>query len=207
MLFRSTESEAFVGQTFGIAVSTNLYRALQLAQGMTAAAIAADTTFDPALAPNITSAQYTSIIAQGGAYQTDWSPLLGAAGSGKKVVLARRTDTSGTQASSNMFFLKNPCANGVFGQLIPATVADSTPTFVVTENSSTGNVKSALTAANTAGDFAIGVVSGENDWRVETSVSSAQYRFIKLDGISPETNSLQGTQTVTGAVEIGRAHV
>jgi len=185
-----TESEAFVDQTFGVVVSTNLYRALQTAQGINTAT---DPDFDPLNAPNITSAQYTSIASQGGAYQIDWSPILGAPGNGKRIVLARRVDTSGSQAASNIHFLRNPCAGGFFNaNLNPATVADSTSTFVVTEGSGTGNVKVALTTANNAGDFAIGVVSAENDWRIETSAGSAQYRFVKLDGVHPEAGSRQG---------------
>jgi len=196
-----TESQANVGQVFGLAVSTNLYRELQVAQGIyasVAAANAADAAFDPVNAPNITSAQYVSMAAQGSGYQTDWSPILGAAGTGKAVNVARRVATSGTQASSNAFFLKNPC-NGdpaVQGALQPAKIADSVPgAFVVTEGSSTGNVKTNLTSANTAGQFAIGVVSLENDWRVETSATNNQYRFVKVDGVHPETGSWDGVTT------------
>lgn len=193
-----TESQANVGQVFGLAVSTNLYRELQAAQGMSAAAIAADTAFDPALAPNITSAQYVSMAAVSSGYQTDWSPILGAAGAGKAVNVARRVNTSGTQASSNAFFLKNPC-NGdpsVAGALAPAKIADSVPgAFVVTEGSGTGNVKTTLTSANTAGEFAIGVVSLENDWRVETGTTNNQYRFVKVDGVHPEAGSWDGAAT------------
>lgn len=181
-----TESQANVGQVFGVAVSTNLYRALQTAQGL--ADVDAN-TFDPAKAPNITSAQYTSIIAQGSGYQTDWSPILGAAGVGKKVVLARRVGTSGTQASSNAFFLRAPCSGSpsVGGALVPAGVADSVAgSFEVIENSGTSDVKVALTNANTAGNFAIGVMSLENDWRAETNNARRQYRFVKVDGVHPE---------------------
>lgn len=193
-----TEAQANVGQVFGLAVSTNLYRELQVAQGIyasVAAANAADAAFDPVNAPNITSAQYISMAAQGSGYQTDWSPILGAAGTGKAVNVARRVNTSGTQASSNAFFMKKPC-NGdasVGGALAPAAIADSVPgNLVVTEGSGTGNVKVTLTSANTAGEFAIGVVSLENDWRVETSTANNQYRFVKVDGVHPETGSWDG---------------
>lgn len=196
-----TESQANVGQVFGLAVSTNLYRELQVAQGIyasVAAANAADVSFDPVNAPNITSAQYVSMAASGSGYQTDWSPILGAAGAGKAVNVARRVATSGTQASSNAFFMKNPC-NGdpsILGALIPAKAIDSVPgAYIVTEGSGTGNVKVALTSANTAGEFAIGVVSLENDWRVETSSTNNQYRFIKVDGVHPETGSWDGVTT------------
>jgi hypothetical protein len=186
-----TEGDANVTQTFGVVVTPKLYRALQAAQGMSAAAIAADTTYDPALAPNITSAQYASIAQFGGGYQTDWSPLLGAAGTGKNVYLARRTATSGTQASSNAFFLENPCASGApGGNLPPAKLADSTATFIVSEGSGTGNVKTTMTSINTAAsgqNFAIGIVSAENNWRTEAAANEG-YRFVKLDGVHPEGN-------------------
>lgn len=187
-----TEGQAYIGQVFGVVVSTPLYRALQTTQGVSASAISSDTTFDPAIAPNITSAQYVSIAAQGGAYQTDWSPILGSVGTGHKVILARRVDTSGTQASSNAFFLKNPCASGVAANLNPAVAANSTSTFEVFEGSGTGNVKTRITtAANSTGtdNFAVGVVSLENNWRTEAA-ANAGYRFVKLDGNHPETGDV-----------------
>jgi hypothetical protein len=187
---KGTEGAANVGQVFGVVVSTPLYRALQAAQGL---ADVNATTYDPAVAPNITSAQYVSIIASGGAYQTDWSPILGAAGAGKKMVLARRVATSGTQASSNAFFLKNPCAGGLSASLAPAVAADSNPNFEVFEGSSTGNVKTRIsTATSSAGsdNFAIGVMSTENDWRTEPTSATSGYRFIKVDGVHPEAGDV-----------------
>jgi hypothetical protein len=184
-----TEFEALIGQAFGVAVNTSLYRALQTAQGIN---VAADPNFAPENAPNITSAQYASIVSAGGGYQTDWSPIVGAAGAGKKIVLARRVVTSGTQGSSNIHFLKNPCSNSEGGALSPATAIDSTPSFQVIENSGTGNVKEALTTAQGNGDFAIGIMSMENDWRVETRPTRQEYRFVKLDGVHPEAGSQQG---------------
>ena len=190
------ETDAYVGQAFGVVVSTNLYRALQLAQGIVLPAVgqpnAGDTLFDPALAPNITKSQYASIITQsaGSPYQTDWSSILGAAGVGKKVVLHRRVATSGTQASSNVFFLANNCTAAVAGALPPAGAGDTIANqFEVFENSGTGNVKSGITAANTAGNFAIGVVSVENDWRIDSAANNG-YRFIKIDGTHPEAGDV-----------------
>ncbi len=192
-----TEGEANVNQTFGVAVTPVLYRQLQVAQGIYASvanANASDVSYDPVNAPNITRAQYTSIAQLNGGYQTDWEPLLGAAGIGKNVHLARRVATSGTQASSNAFFLANPCSSGAPGGNLPPAqnnivtlVNHSTPTFIVTEGSGTGNVKVTLTNANTAGNFAIGVVSAENDWRTENAANGG-YRFVKLDGVHPEGN-------------------
>lgn len=200
---KGTEGSANVGQAFGVVVSRPLYRAMQVAQGIAANTDALDPNFDPANAPNITSAQYTSIISQGGTFQTDWSPIVGAAGTGKKVIVARRVQTSGTQASSNAFFLKNPCASGVAGSLFPATAADSTPTFEVFEGSGTGNVKTRVTTAtNSAGadNFAIGVVSAENDWRVESATGGQNgYRFVKVDGVHPEAGDTANARATATA--------
>lgn len=186
-----SEGDAYVNQTFGVAVTPLLYRELQAAQGIyadVATANTSDPSYDPANAPNITSSQYASIAQLNGGYQTDWSPLLGAAGAGKNVYLARRVATSGTQASSNAFFLRSPCASGApGGNLFPAKLADSTATFIVSEGSSTGNVKVSMTNANNAGNFAIGVVSAENNWRTENAANGG-YRFVKLDGVHPEAN-------------------
>ena len=202
---KGTEGDANVTQVFGVAVSVPLYRALQAAQGL--ADINA-TTFDPAVAPNINKAQYVAIAAQGGAYQLDWAPIVGAAGAGKKVILARRVATSGTQASSNSFFLAKPCADGLLAGLAPAVTTDSGPTFEVFEGSGTGNVKTRLTtASNNAGtdNFAIGVMSVENDWRADAAASSG-YRFVKVNGVHPEAgDTVNGrATTISGAYEFAK---
>lgn len=186
-----TQSSALVGQVFGVAVSTPLYRELQVAQGIyadIATADASDAGFDPVNAPNITSAQYAAIAASGGGYQADWSPLLpNSANNTKPIHLMRRVATSGTQASSNAFFMKNPCANGNnAGQLFPATQAESTTSFVVTEDSSSSTLKSNMSAKGAAGDFAIGVLSLENN------LSTLNAKYLKLDGVHPEVNDPQG---------------
>lgn len=199
-----TEVEANVGQTFGVAVTIPLYRALQVAQGIyasTAAANAADAGFSPANAPNISSAQYTSIIAQFSGYQSDWSPLVGDAGAGKTVYLERRVASSGSQASSNAYFLKNPCSAA---GLEPARAADSSGSFVVTEHSGSGNVKTALTTRGTSNQFAIGVLSMENNWRGE-SAANAGYRYLKLDGVHPEAGTVDvNANGIADGVEFAR---
>ncbi|WP_334108141.1 hypothetical protein [Methylobacillus sp.] len=193
-----TEAEAYVGQTFGVAVSLPLYRAMQAAQGLTQ-------NDDPANAPNISSAQYTSIIAQFSGYQTDWESILGSAGAGKAIYLERRVNTSGTQASSNAHFLKNPCSSGASANLAPAGAGDSIPgSFVVTEHSGSGNVKSALTTHGTNGRYAIGVLSMENNWRVDSS-SNNGYRYLKLDNVHPEAGTFDGNGNGTAdGIEFAR---
>ncbi len=114
--------------------------------------------------PNLPSQRYTTIANKDSIGGVDGS-LFGAA-VGSKVNLARRAITSGTQSASNLRFLNKPCATGVAGgALNPARVADSfhaRQPLVVTEQSSTGGVKTGLTTATNAGEFGLGVVSMEN---------------------------------------------
>lgn len=179
---KGTETEVGVGQVFGLAVSIPLYRALQAQQGL---ADPDASTFDPANAPNINAAQYTSLITPGGT-QT-WDVLL--PGNTNTVKIARRVDTSGSQSSSNVYFLKNPCSRGVNQTLPPSDSTNSATGYEVVLHSGSGNVKTALTtasnAANAADQFAIGVLSVENNWRTD-SASSSGYRYVKLDGVHPE---------------------
>ena len=184
------EANANVGQVFGIATSTALYRAMQVAQGIyasVAAANAADPDYLPANAPSISRAQYASIVSGTAADAGLLVP-----GSTAALSLARRVPTSGTQASSNATFLRNPC-NGdpsILGALAPVGAADSTPTLIITEGSGTGNAKTALSTTG----FAIGVLSLENNWRTDTS--SNGYRYIKLDNVHPEAPVAGSGQTV-----------
>lgn len=177
-----TEAPALIGQVFGVAVSTPLYRAMQVDQGI----LVSDPSFDPANAPNITSAQYAAIAQSGGGYQGNWSLLLpnaSAADKAKTIYLMRRVPTSGSQASSNAFFLKNPCSSGATaGQLFPAKAAESTASFVVTEDSSSSTLKANMGVHGAAGNFAIGVLSLENNLAADGLAA----RYLKLDGVHPE---------------------
>ena len=179
-----TETTGFAGQAFGVVVTEALYTAMQAYQKTTgelpASCVAGDFTTG-SCQPNISKAQYVSIVSQSGGYHTDWSPIVGAAGAGKAVNLCRRVSTSGTQASSDLFFLNSPCGATAInaGALAVATAADGDGVnFIVSEGSGTGNVKTCLTTANAAGNFAIGVVSMEN-------VAAAGWKFVKLNGVSP----------------------
>lgn len=192
------EAPALIGQVFGVAVSTPLYRAMQVEQGIyadLATANANDASFDPANAPNITSAQYAAIAQSGGGYQADWSLLLpnaSAADQVKPIYLMRRVSTSGTQASSNAFFMKNPCANGTNGGLlVPASANESTASFVVTEDSSSSTLKANMGVHGTNGDFAIGVLSLENNLAGDGLAA----RYLKLDGVHPELGDAKARAT------------
>lgn len=194
-------------QSFGVAVSPALYAALQTAQGLTNDATAANQ-------PSITRASYASLVSKGGkidslasflsanATVSGYTPPAGA------LVLARRDDLSGTQAVSNMFFVNGQCggngkaavaksldekvskAGGLMGGLaIRQDVAGQTSDDIsgqldVQNNSTTGDVRNAFTAA---GAYAIGVVgtgSGANQGGNATTGG----HFVKIDGISPNAN-------------------
>lgn len=191
---RGVEADANVGQVFGVAVSIPLYRAMQAAQGLSDVN---STTFDPANAPNLTKTQYVSIISTGGVANGDWTAILG--NNPGNVRLERRVNTSGSQASSNAFFLANPCATGANAQLIPAANAtDTTANYIVTENSGSGNVKTRISTASTAGaaspdGYAIGVLSLENNWRTDSTGSNG-YRFVKIDGVHPEAGDTENAR-------------
>lgn len=140
----------------------------------------------------------------------------GITGPGNNLVkLCRRVATSGTQAASNLFFLNNPsspagklAAAGGFTQTAAANgnVVGATK-FWWWANSGTGDVLDCLGNANngtgpdnTAASipaalngaasvgrhYALGVVSAENDWRTQTNVLRQNFRFLKIDGNSPE---------------------
>lgn len=178
---RGVQSDVGAGQVFGVAASVPLYRAMQAAQGKVQ-------NDDPVNAPSITKSQYVALAASGGAMNGDWTPLLG--NNPGKVRIQRRVDTSGTQASSNAYFLQNPCSTAIGASLLPATPGDNIPgAYEVTLNSGSGNVKSALTSATnnpTATErYAIGVLSLENNWRLDPA-ASAGYRFLAIEGVHPE---------------------
>jgi hypothetical protein len=202
------ESNIYVNQAFGLAVTIPLYRALQVSQGkLTQAQVdggVTDTLFSQDLAPNITKDQYTAIARQNGPYAQSWATLLpNYTGSDRssKVQIVRRTALSGTQAASNAYFMDNPCKGTA--AFTPGGSGNSTGNLAIYEKSSTGNVKNSLTyigggktennsvtAGTDTNKFAIGVMSLENNWRKETSSSSNGYRFVKLDGVHPESGDV-----------------
>lgn len=187
----------FGGQSFGVVVTDELYKKLQtkqIADGLLPnTCVVGD--FTPGLCqPSISKNQYTSITSNSAsfaAYQTDWTPILGLAlGAGKSVNVCRRTQTSGTQASSEMYFLATPCtANNspTFGALTANGVGDSNaPSYTVSEASSTGAAITCLNNHNNAtggfgpdDTYAIGVIS------LEKVPGADKYKFVKLDGVSP----------------------
>ena len=176
-------------QAFGVAVSRDLYAALQTKQGLTAAGCTAD-TLTPACQPTVSRAQYASIAsATFNSAKSNINSLFGVPAG--KLTLCRRVSTSGTQAASNQFFLNNLTGNGPNAGLeAPADQATYGPgavaTFEVKEGSGTSNARDCLNATG----YGIGVLSLEN-----VPAASAGYRFVKLNRVEgfDAANSSQAT--------------
>lgn len=192
---------ASFGQVFGVAVSNDLYTALQAAQGLAGCGVDSIT---PACQPNITKAQYTTIVSDAfNTAKTNVNAVLGVGAEGDLLTVCRRVSTSGTQASSNQFFL-NSFVGGdgaAGGALSPATAADfgiansGLPSFDVQEGSGTGNARTCLSGAG----FRLGVLSLENAPDLTTRSGGARadrkWRFVKINGVHAYEPAVNSTAT------------
>jgi hypothetical protein len=156
-------------QGFGVAVNPALYAALQ----------AQNTAEGKALGfggqPSIRRADYASLVSIEGNIKTA-ADLLNDPADTTPIVVCRRADTSGTQASSNIFFLNNVSGlAGYGGALNPEKDPVGDVTYVL--GSGTGDAINCLNS--TAGGYRIGVVSLEN-----VQPASA-WKFVAIDGASP----------------------
>jgi hypothetical protein len=188
-------------QGFGVIVNPALYTKLiakNIAEGKLDAGCAtsevvggATDVITFACQPTITKAEYSGIIS--GSISSS-AELLADTAETTKLVLARRVDSSGTQATSHLFFgglsgynVKTPLVDGYLDVLNTADAKAGTlvvnPGFEVSVNSTTGDV---ITAVSTATDYRIGVVSLENTYNLSKSASKLKGAlFVKIDGASP----------------------
>jgi len=174
-------------QGFGIAVNPNAYLALQkqnVADGLLPATCIGSAAL-PDCQPSIRKADYASLISAEGNIK-DSDSLFNSAVAAGEVTVCRRVDTSGTQATSNTFFLNNVCGNiGYQGAYNPLGATDSAPgTLVYNEGSGTGNAKTCL---NNAAGYRLGVLSLEN-----TPTGTDTWKFVKIDGVSPNYTAAGG---------------
>ncbi len=164
-------------QTFGVAVNNNLYVALQNAQNTTGV-------------PSVSIGQVQSLVNAGGlsGASQSWGYLLNGNGDASQINIARRTVGSGTQAAAQLLF-------SPFKELplaasdSDATAPDNSATIFVTESGSTGGVKDALNAADSAGfgNYALGWIGYENKPAAATATKPADtWKFVNLDGVSPD---------------------
>ena len=206
-------SPAGLGQTFGIAVSSNLYTALfnaQLAKGMIPAACTVTST-DASCTPSIAKAEMSSVMSGSNFVKNSGTAIFnGVAAS--KVTYCRRPVVSGTQTGAQIYFLSNPTATGSLGGALtviggdvpdmtaPAKFALSTQgaKVEISTGSGTGDaIKCLNQATNTNGAgaqaatgttaFRVGILSAENN-----PGASDTWRFVRLSEV-PVTNPTGAT--------------
>ena len=169
---------------FSPAVSLNLYRELQAAQGLTADDAEANV-------PNITRGQLARIF-NGEAFTWDeFTTDTGAAFlPGEDVIVCRRGQDSGTQASFAAFVLNERCNGSVTTFVGPDDAAclaggcdweaSRINDFIFAADGS-GDVRACLDAHDANGTYAIGVLS------TNTTIRSPDrdFRFVGIDGAAP----------------------
>jgi len=205
------KTQALALQGFGVAVNINLYKALQkrdIAAGRLPSNCqdnVAQTAAGAECRPNLSSLDYASLVSEGGV--TTAAKWLGDATDLNKIALHRRVASSGTQAASNIYFLRTNCQGygkdisnalvtnevlkNVSVNLAGAPVKISfggamTPrgegTFgdlTVVPQGETGGVRSEIQKDTTG--YSIGVVSLEN---TESKIGN-NGRFVRLNGADP----------------------
>jgi len=174
-------------QGFAIAVNNNFYNALQTAQKTAGKLSTACSTgeYTEACQPNVSRAQYASLASKSGNLKSSGAFIPGDA---TFLTLARRDQMSGTQASSEMFFMGSKCANPAALSAMRPSDADGYVSMGVTENAQTANVEDQLTAAT---GYSIGVISLSKG-------ASTTYKFVKMDGSSPNFTR-NGTSPLSSA--------
>jgi hypothetical protein len=207
-------------QAFGLIVNNAFYKALRdrdIARGYLPASCDSEaylgtTAVTSACRPTMSRHEYASLIATDGA--KDLTFLLGSSGSSAKLVVDRRYGGSGTQASSNIYFLNNPCSGRGFsstttrapdglglnidktdkvvintygGGLIPRS-GTAAPTNAAVTGTAYGNISVVEWTSGTDLAGTNGVAS-TNDFHIGVRNVAADdatgWKWIKLDGVDP----------------------
>lgn len=169
---------------FGLAISNELYTALQTDQGLAAN-----------VRPVVSKAVIASMLSNTYNPELGWAPLFRNAANinGKtQVNICRRVNGSGTQTSANRFWLEYGAneasltpADNANNSFFPNDFNNALPNadlLMVYEGSTTGNVRDCLAKANDNGAFAIGHVSLEN-------APTAKWKFAAIDGAEPSRDN------------------
>lgn len=202
----------FAGQGFGVMVSESLYNAMmakQKAEGRLPADCAAGDFTAGKCQPSISKAEYAAVVDAGNFSYVANGALTGDAG---VVNLCRRVETSGTQASSNVYFLNNACGNAspTFGFKSPKTVDlfsgtavafsssngdavtgnydDFGGAFGLFEGSGTGDARNCVirrNGGNNPNNVADALGSYAIGWISLENAPAAGWKYLKLDGVSP----------------------
>jgi hypothetical protein len=163
-------------QTFGIAVNSVLYTALQSAQSLSGTQV-----------PSIPTSFIQSLVNFGGVANSSdksWGYLLGNTNLGQ-INICRRTAGSGTQAGANLLF--SPFQEVPLGAgASDATAVGNTGIQFISEGGSTGAVKTCLNNADLSTDadvYAIGYIGFENKQNLDSTKGTVDtWKFVKLDG-------------------------
>jgi hypothetical protein len=196
---------------FGVAVSKSLYTELQKKQGILAADSscahnAAHTSYKAACQPNLTTLQVATLLSKDGNI-TNLAQLVGVTGDEATALnanilhIARRDEASGTQATSQMFFNGSGCDKSVYtaetskARKMPAV--QPTTGLNVTEYATSSGVTSALGHAT---NHVIGIIplstlapqtnTGSANFYKTDGTIDKNYRFIKLNGVSPDLSDV-----------------
>jgi hypothetical protein len=163
---------------FGLAVTQALYDQLQADQGLAVG-----------VRPTVPQAAVGQILRSGFlANPIAWTTILpnsAAALQSRQVNICRRVDGSGTQAGANRFFLEYPYNSG--SSMVPLGNLDSTAVglgntagrLYVQDNSTSGDVRNCLIAAQAASTYAIGHLS------LESAENAGNWRFVRIGGQVP----------------------
>jgi hypothetical protein len=211
-------------QGFGVIVSPALYTALIAKEvaaghlplsclGSETVGVGLSDTLHALCQPNLPNADYTGLIT---GRVTSANAFLVTTGDTHRIVLARRTDDSGTQAVSNIFFANQAgtapkpvnrgsdaapdvLAGNPGNPALPKTYGD----LSVYEKTSTADVIAAVSGV-AAGSYGIGVVSLENRYSTVHANSDLQGAlYVKLGGISPNLSDVAGTLDVDALARAG----
>ena len=170
-----TDVKVGSSQGFGVIVSPALHALLVIEQGTAT--------------PSLSKSQYASLMTQTQGFWKTLLPKGTTTHATLPLTLDRRSLSSGTQASAELFFLENPCAKGAVGGSATATAGsaagqsfvDGSDTLIVKQASSSDAV---LADAASATDYVIGVVSLEN------AEPASSWKFVAIDGVHPGSTSV-----------------
>ena len=207
-----TSVGGFAGQGFGLMVSEALYTALQNQQKADGrlATTCSGFTAGPCQ-PSISKAEYAA-IAQDGVFSYVFNAAL-TGSTDKPINLCRRVETSGTQATSNIQFLNNACANtatsggvrspkkvdfvnsttavafsSAAGDNVTGNWDDNGGAFGVFEGSGTGDARNCVIRRNSGknpNDVADTLGNFAIGWISLENAPASGWKYVKLDGTSP----------------------
>ncbi len=199
---------AGVGILFGVPVSRNFYRALQEAQGIDTVTDCPNTdavNSTPECTPSLTAAQvrgiYKGILQGVGQLANDATGVAIPAPAGSPLIhVCARGDSSGSQASTRVYFLGQGC--GVAGVVpshifVGASQAGCTAagcgwnsvtygTDRVFRGTGSSDVISCLDWKNDNNYYAVGVLSTEST----PDNANNEFRFVKINAIEPNLESV-----------------